>query len=56
MRKSLEPDLENSVNVVKSDAEWQKTSTPEEFSRHPRARNRARVQSPLLSREARGHG
>jgi peptide-methionine (R)-S-oxide reductase len=36
MRKSLEPDLEKFVNVVKSDAEWQKMEwqkilTPEEF-------------------------
>jgi peptide-methionine (R)-S-oxide reductase len=31
MRKDLKPDLETSTNVVKSDAEWRKTLTPEEF-------------------------
>jgi peptide-methionine (R)-S-oxide reductase len=31
MRKNLEPDLEKSGNVVKSNAEWRKTLTPEEF-------------------------
>ncbi|MGB0055622.1 MAG: hypothetical protein WBQ20_02470 [Methyloceanibacter sp.] len=29
--KDLKPNLEKSVNVVKSDAEWWKTLTPEEF-------------------------
>lgn len=29
--EDLKPNLEKSVNVVKSDAEWRKTLTPEEF-------------------------
>ena len=31
MRKDLKPDLQKSVRVVKSDTEWRKTLTPEEF-------------------------
>ena len=31
MRKDLKPDLQKSVSVVKSDTEWRKTLSPEEF-------------------------
>jgi peptide-methionine (R)-S-oxide reductase len=31
MRKDLKPDSQKSVNAVKSDAEWRKTLSPEEF-------------------------
>jgi len=55
MRKNLEPNMEKSSNVVKSNADWRKTLTPEEF-RVTREHGTERAFShPLLSGEARGH-
>ena len=52
MRKTLEAEMEKSGNDVKSDEEWRKTLTPEEF-RVTREHGTERAFShPLLSGEA----
>jgi len=55
MRKDLKPDLQKSVSVVKSDTEWRKTLSPEEFRITREHGHRTGVQSPVLSRETRGN-
>ena len=53
MRKDIKPDLQKSVRVVKSDAEWRKTLTPEEFASRASTAPNGRSVTRIIKRNAR---